>query len=97
MDKLYYIYIMTNKWNTVLYIGMTNNLERRVSEHKNKLSKGFTAKYNVNKLIYYEWTNIPIAAINREKQLKNWHRGWKENLVKKKNPDWKDLSADWRI
>lgn len=92
MHKSYYVYIITNFTNTTLYIGITNNLARRIYEHKNKLVKGFSGKYNLNKLIYYEETNDIYSAITREKQLKNWHRDWKINLIKNKNPDFQDLS-----
>ncbi len=95
MNKHYYVYIMTNKRNTVLYTGVTNNLERRVYEHKNKLVEGFTEKYNVDKLVYYETSNDSIRAIEREKKLKKWRREWKENLIKKGNPNWADLSSSW--
>jgi len=95
MRKQYYIYILTNKSNRVLYIGMTNNLERRMFEHKNKLIEGFSKKYNLTELVYYEVTEDVNSAIRREKQLKNWHRGWKMNLVKEFNPNWKDLSTEF--
>ena len=88
----YYVYIMTNFKNTTFYIGITNNLIKRIHEHKNKLIKGFTSKYNINKLVYYEETNDINIALNREKQLKNWHREWKINLIKNQNPNFKDLS-----
>jgi len=94
-DKKYYVYILTNKLNNVLYIGVTNDLIRRIFEHKNKLVEGFTKKYNLRKLVYYEVTNNIESAINREKQLKNWHRDWKINLINQFNPDWKDLSNDF--
>ena len=94
-DKQYYVYILTNKSNNVLYIGVTNDLIRRISEHKTKLVEGFTKKYNLQKLVYYEATNDIESAINREKQLKNWHRDWKMNLIDQFNPDWKDLSNDF--
>jgi putative endonuclease len=97
MDKgstQYYVYTLTNKNNKVLYIGVTNDLERRIFEHKNKLVEGFTKKYNLNKLIYYEMTEDISSAIEREKQLKNWHRDWKINLINSFNPTWKDLSLD---
>ncbi len=74
---------------------MTNDLERRILKHKNKLADGFTKKYNVNKLIYFETTNDVQSALEREKQLKNWHRDWKVNLISTLNPAWKDLSEDW--
>ncbi|MBE7704171.1 MAG: GIY-YIG nuclease family protein, partial [Cyanobacteria bacterium SIG28] len=80
---------------TSLYIGVTSNLQKRVWEHKNKVVKGFTEKYNVNKLVYYELTDSIETAINREKQLKRWHREWKINLIKEINPEFKDLSLDW--
>lgn len=90
--KQYYVYVLTNRTNRVLYIGVTNNLERRIFEHKNKLVEGFTKKYNLNKLVYYEATNDIDGALEREKQLKNWHRDWKINLINSSNPAWKDLS-----
>ena len=93
--RQYYVYILTNKTNRVLYIGVTNNLERRIFEHKNKLVEGFTKKYNLSKLIYYEATNDIDSALEREKQLKNWHRDWKLNLINSFNPDWRDLSKDF--
>ena len=94
--KNYYVYILTNKSKT-LYIGVTNNLERRVHEHKNKLIEGFTKKYNLDKLVYYEVLNNIEDAIRREKQLKNWHREWKINLIESVNKDWKDLSIEFNI
>ena len=75
-----------------MYLGVTNNLERRVYEHRNKLIKGFTEKYNVNKLVYFEETSDVAVAITREKEIKKWRREKKNALVKKVNPDWKDLS-----
>ena len=91
----YYVYILANKWNTVLYIGVTNDIIRRVYEHKEKLIGGFTQKYNVNKLVYFEETNEAIIAIEREKQLKKWARKKKEWLIELNNPDWRDLSEDF--
>lgn len=89
----YYTYILTNNSNNVLYIGVTNNLVRRLYEHKQKINpEGFTARYNLNKLIHFECFSNIKDAIAREKQLKNWHRPWKEELIKKHNPSWKDLS-----
>ena len=84
----YYVYIMTNKANTVLYIGMTNDIKRRVYEHKNKLIEGFTAKYNINKLVYFESTNDVNSAIEREKVLKKWARIKKINLIEMQNSAW---------
>ena len=90
-----YVYILTNKSNKVLYIGVTNNLSRRVYEHKNKLVEGFTKKYKLTKLVYYEIGDSIEDAIRREKQFKNWHRDWKMNLISQFNPEWKDLSEQF--
>ena len=92
--KQYFVYVLTNKSNKVFYIGVTNNLERRMYEHKNKLIDGFTKKYNLTKLIYFEATNDVNSALKREKQLKNWHRDWKIKMINDLNPGWKDLSVD---
>ena len=91
MYKQYYVYIMTNKGNRVLYTGVTNNLIRRVYEHREKLIKGFTKRYNVNKLVYYEICRDVKNAILREKQIKGGSRAKKIELVNKMNPDWRDL------
>lgn len=91
MEKTYYVYIITNKLNSVLYIGITSNLVKRIWEHKNKVVDRFSNKYNLNKLVYYEICNDIEQAIKREKQLKNWHRAWKDNLIKEKNPEFLDL------
>ena len=90
--KQYYVYILTSWDDAVMYIGVTNNLERRIYEHKNKLVKGFTEKYNVTKLVYIEEAGDPASAIAREKQLKSWRREKKNALVAASNPEWKDLS-----
>ena len=95
MNKTYAVYILTNYNETSLYIGVTSNLQKRVWEHKNKVVEGFTKKYNVDRLVYYELTEDVESAINREKQLKRWHRQWKINLIKEMNPDFRDLSLDW--
>jgi len=95
--KKYFVYILTNKSNRVLYIGMTNNLPRRIWEHKQRLVKGFTQKYNCTKLVYFEETESVHAAIEREKQLKNWRRQWKINLIAKNNPDWEDLAEKFNL
>ena len=87
----YYVYILTNESKTTIYVGVTNDLERRVYEHKNKLIKGFTSKYKVDKLIYYEQTTDIYAAISREKQIKSWNRERKEKLINNKNPEWKEI------
>jgi putative endonuclease len=94
--KDYFVYIVTNKDGTVLYIGMTNNLERRIYEHKNKLIPGFTAKYNLDRLVYFEQGNDVTAVIAREKELKGWLRSKKKVLITSFNPQWRDLSADWQ-
>ena len=95
MSKSYYVYMMSNWNNKVLYVGVTNNLERRVYEHKNKISSGFTAKYNVNKLVYFEETNDVETAIEYEKKIKGWRREKKNELINKRNPEWNDLSLNW--
>ena len=94
MTKQGFVYILTNKNNTTLYIGVTSNLIKRIYEHKNKLIDGFTKKYNLNKLVYFEPLDNITAAIEREKQLKNWHRNWKINLITEFNKEWKDLYDD---
>ena len=90
----YYVYIMTNRSRT-LYTGITNNLERRVYEHKMKLGSGFTARYNINQLAYYESAGDVESAIAREKQIKGWLRAKKIALIESENPGWKDLSLAW--
>ncbi len=90
----YFVYILTNKSNKVLYIGVTNNIERRMYEHKNKMIDGFTKRYNLTKLVYFEETSDVRSTIEREKQLKNWHRDWKIKLINEFNPEWKDLSRE---
>ena len=87
----YYIYILSNWNDKVIYIGVTNNLKRRVYEHKNEVIDGFTKKYHVHKLVYYETTTDVKAALEREKQLKGWKREKKDSLVTDMNPNWKDL------
>ena len=89
--KYYFVYILTNKNNTVLYIGVTNNIARRTWEHKEANIKSFTEKYKIHKLIYYETFNDITSAITREKQLKKWNRAWKIELINKTNPSWKNL------
>jgi putative endonuclease len=89
----YYVYIMSNAKNSPLYVGMTSNLEKRIWEHKNKLVEGsFTSKYNLTKLLYWEMCEDVNSIITRKKQLKNWHKSWKLNLIKTTNPKLKDLS-----
>lgn len=89
--KQYCVYILANKKNTVVYVGVTGNLPKRIYEHKNKLVKGFTEKYCVDKLVYFEQTENVQSALQREKQLKNWKRDWKNELVNKTNPNWIEL------
>ena len=91
MEKQYYIYILTNKNNTVLYTGVTNDLIRRIYEHKNKLCPGFTKKYSVDKLVYYEIFIDPVSAITREKQIKGSSRSRKIDLIESMNAGWDDL------
>ena len=93
---MYYVYIMANWNNRVIYTGVTNNLERRTFEHKNKLIDGFTQRYNITKLVYYDHTGSINAAIAREKQIKGWRREKKNALIETMNPAWVDLSLAWR-
>ncbi len=93
-ENEYYVYILTNWNNKVMYVGITNNLARRVYEHKHKMVNGFTKKYNLNKLVYYERTSDVFAAISREKEIKKWRREKKDRLVIALNPEWKDLSDE---
>ena len=92
---MYFVYMLTNWDDSVLYIGVTSNLPRRLYEHRNGLVEGFTKKYNVHKLVYFEETSDVYAAISREKQLKKWNRSKKNELIKKANPQWADLSEGW--
>ena len=95
-DHKYYVYILTNKINATLYTGVTNNLALRTYQHKNKIIKGFTAKYNINKLVYFECFNNINDAIAREKQIKAGSRKKKIKLIESINKEWKDLSDDWK-
>lgn len=92
---MYYVYILASKKEGVLYIGVTNDLTRRVYEHKNHLHKGFTDKYFVGRLVYFEETPDVKSALLREKQMKKWNRKWKENRINENNPEWKDLSDEF--
>ena len=94
VENRYYVYLMTNWNHRVMYLGVTNDLTRRVYEHKNKLVKGFTEKYNVNKLVYFEETADVRSAIAREKEIKKWRRQKKDALVQSANPKWQDLSEE---
>lgn len=92
----YCVYILTNWSGKVMYIGVTNDLQRRLYEHRHQLADGFTKRYNVHKLVYFEQTGDVRAAIAREKQLKGWSREKKNALVTSANPTWRDLSEDWK-
>ena len=92
---MYCVYILSNWDDSVIYIGVTGNLPRRLYEHRNGLAEGFTKKYNVHKLVYYENTSDVYIAISREKQLKGWSRKKKNELITKVNPEWKDLAESW--
>jgi putative endonuclease len=93
-NKTYYVYILASKKNGTLYIGVTNNMIRRVLEHKDKIIKGFTAKYGIDKLVYYEMFDYINDAIKREGDLKEWHRKWKIRLIEERNKEWKDIFYD---
>lgn len=89
--KSYFVYILASKKNGTLYIGVTNDLIKRVWQHKNDFIDGFTKQYSIHQLVYFEETSDVLSAIAREKQLKNWHREWKINWINQHNPEWKDL------
>jgi putative endonuclease len=91
MSEQYYVYILASRKHGTLYIGVTNDLIRRVHQHKMKVVRGFTKRYNVNLLVYFEIFDDPLSAITREKQLKKWNREWKIQLIESKNPNWVDL------
>ena len=91
----YYVYILTNYTKSTLYIGITNDLKRRIHEHKEGLIEGFTKQYNLKYLVYFAETNDVREAITKEKQLKKWNRKWKNELITHMNPEWKDLSKEW--
>ena len=91
----FYVYIISNKKNGTLYIGMTNDIERRIYEHKKGLIEGFSKQYHLTRMIHVEFFKYINDAIKREKQLKNWNREWKINLIEKENQKWEDLAKDW--
>ncbi len=93
-ERIYYVYILASQKNGTLYIGVTNDVINRVYEHKQKMNPGFTNKYNVNKLVYYEEYQYIDDAIDREKNLKKWKRGWKIKMIEEFNPSWKDLFTE---
>ena len=96
--KTYYVYILASQARGTLYIGVSNSMERRYFEYLSAVNtQSFTAKYGVGRLVYYEETNDVETAIAREKQLKNWHRQWKINLVESTNPNWRDLAKAYRM
>ena len=92
MDRQFFVYILASRKHGTLYIGITNDLVRRVHEHKLKVVRGFSARYGADKLVYFEIFDDPEVAISREKQLKKWHREWKIRLIERNNPEWVDLS-----
>ena len=94
MSRQGFVYILSNKYNTTLYTGVTNDLMRRIAEHKLHINKSFTDRYNIENLVYFESCNDMTTAIHREKQIKKWHREWKEELINDMNPEWKDLAED---
>lgn len=95
VKRSYYVYILTNAWHTTLYIGVTNNIKRRMQEHTSGAIEGFTKRYHLVELVYIEETNDVRLAIAREKQLKNWRRAWKIDLIRSVNPDFRDLAEEW--
>ena len=92
---MYFVYILSNWNDSVVYIGVTSNLPKRLYEHRNGLADGFTKKYNVHKLVYFEQTSDVYSALSRENQLKKWSRPKKNLLIEQRNPTWRDLSLDW--
>lgn len=91
----FYVYLLASKRNGTLYVGLTNDIERRIMEHKQKVVEGFTARYNVNMLVYFEEFESSEEAALRERRMKKWKRLWKLKLIEKGNPDWNDLSESW--
>jgi putative endonuclease len=91
MNKQYFVYILANRKHGTLYIGVTSNLIQRTYQHKSKIVRGFTKRYNIHKLVYFEIFDDPISAITREKRLKKWDREWKLQLIERENPSWVDL------
>jgi putative endonuclease len=95
MERIFYVYILTNKPGGFFYVGITSNLIRRINQHKNDATEGFTKKYQLHKLVYYETHKTAYSAITREKQLKKWKRNWKIRLIKTENSGWRDLADDF--
>ena len=96
MARQYYVYIMTNRSRT-LYVGVTNDLERRVYEHRSGIDESFTKRYKIDRLVYFDETSNVEAAISREKEIKKWRRSKKIDLIEASNPGWKDLSEGWYV
>lgn len=96
-EKTYCVYFLASKPRGVLYIGFTGNLVARIAQHRNEEIEGFTNRYHVHRLVYYETVGNPTSAIEREKQLKKWNRAWKIRLIEEHNPEWKDLFIDGEI
>ena len=92
---MYYVYIITNRKDGTLYTGFTDDIVRRIREHKNKSCRGFAQKYNLTKLVYFEEHEDSYSAFRKERQMKKWKRQWKINLIEKENPEWNDLAKDW--
>jgi len=92
--KQYFVYVMAKAKNSTFYVGMTSNLQKRVWEHKEELADGFTKRYGIKTLVYFEIFDDPESAIRREKRLKRWPRAWKIKVIEEKNPEWKDLYED---
>ena len=95
MWDIFYVYILATRKDGPLYVGMTNDLHRRIFEHKSHAIRGFTWRYNVDRLVYWETFETPDAAIKREKQVKRWRRAWKVALIERENPDWRDLALEF--
>jgi putative endonuclease len=95
MQDIFYVYILATRKDGPLYVGMTNDLHRRIFEHKSHAIRGFTWRYNVDRLVYWETFETPDAAIKREKQVKRWRRAWKVALIERENPDWRDLALEF--
>ena len=95
MAEAFYVYILATKKDGPLYVGITSDLQKRVFEHKTHAIPGFTARYNVDRLVYFEVLEDPLNAVAREKQLKKWHRAWKVELIERENPEWRDLAEEF--
>jgi len=96
-QERFHVYILASRWHGAIYTGVTNDLSRRICEHKSHAWRGFTARYQIDKLVYCEAYDNPVDAIAREKQLKKWRRDWKIALIEKDNPDWRDLSGEYGL